>query len=314
MLTRRHIRIKVIQSVYSFSLDKGRKIDDQILFFNKSILETYNLYILMLSLFKELKIHSKEQLLAYKKNSITKDENYLGINCLAKNKFLDFFDDHAALESQIKNKNFINWDLEFKFIKRLVLKIIKSENFKKYSLIKSPNLKDCQSSLINLFKDIIAPSTYLHNYIEDQNLSWVTDLPLVNTFILKTFKNLNIKEPNSLKIPKPKQQEEDLEFGIKLLKVVISKSSELHNEIKGKTPNWDPERIAFIDQVILRTAIAELLYFEDIPAKVTLNEYLEIAKDYSTPNSNNFVNGVLDKLLKDFKNENRLMKTGRGLL
>ena len=314
MLTRRHIRIKIIQSVYSFSVDKGRKIDDQILFFNKSILETYNLYLLMLSLFKELKIYSKEQLLAYEKNSITKDENYLGINCLAKNKFLDFFDNHAALESQIKNKNFIKWDLEFKFIKRLVLKIIKSENFKKYSLIKSPNLKDCQSSLINLFKDIIAPSTYLHNYIEDQNLSWVTDLPLVNTFILKTFKNLNIKEPNSLKIPKPKQQEEDLEFGIKLLKVVISKSSELHNEIKGKTPNWDPERIAFIDQVILRTAIAELLHFEDIPAKVTLNEYLEIAKDYSTPNSNNFVNGVLDKLLKDFKNENRLMKTGRGLL
>ena len=314
MLTRRHIRIKIIQSVYSFSLDKGRKIDEQILFFNKSILETYNLYILMLSLFKELKIHSKEQLLAYQKNGIIKDENYLGINSLAKNKFLNFLDNHAGLESQIKDKNFIKWDLEFKFIKRLLLKIIKSENFKKYSLIKSPNLKDCQSSLINLFKDIIAPSTYLHNYIEDQNLSWVTDLPLVNTFLLKTFKNLNIKEPKSLKIPKPKQQEEDLEFGIKLLKIVISKSSELHNEIKGKTPNWDPERFAFIDKVILRTAIAELLHFEDIPAKVTLNEYLEIAKDYSTPNSNNFVNGVLDKLLKDFKNENRLMKTGRGLL
>ena len=91
MLTRRHIRIKIIQSVYSFSLDKGRKIDDQILFFNKSILETYNLYLLMLSLFKELKIHSKEQLLAYQKNGIIKDENYLGINCLAKNKFLRFF-------------------------------------------------------------------------------------------------------------------------------------------------------------------------------------------------------------------------------
>ena len=314
MLTRRHIRIKIIQSVYSFSLDKGRKIDDQILFFNKSILDTYNLYLLMLSLFKELKIHSKEQLLAYQKNGIIKDENYLGINCLAKNKFLDFFDNHAALESQIKNKNFINWDLEFKFIKRLVLKIIKSENFKKYSLIKSPKLEDCQDSFISLFKDIIAPSSYLYNYLEDQNLYWIADLPLVNTFLLKMFKNFDIKDSNSLKFPQPKQQEEDLKFGVKLLKIVISKSSELHNEIKGKTPNWDPERIAFIDKVILRTAIAELLHFQDIPAKVTLNEYLEIAKDYSTPNSNNFVNGVLDKLVKDFKNENRLMKTGRGLL
>ena len=233
---------------------------------------------------------------------------------LAKNKFLNFLDNHAELESQIKIKIFIKWDLEFKFIKKLVLKIIKSENFKKYSLIKSPNLEDCQSSFISLFKDIIAPSSYLYNYLEDQNLYWIADLPLVNTFILKMFKNLNIKDSNSLKIPRTKATEEDLKFGIKLLKIVISKSSELHNEIKGKTPNWDPERIAFIDQVILRTAIAELLYFEDIPAKVTLNEYLEIAKDYSTPNSNNFVNGVLDKLVKDFKNENRLMKTGRGLL
>lgn len=268
----------------------------------------------MLSLFKELKIHSKEQLLAYQKNGIIKDENYLGINCLAKNKFLNFLDNHAGLESQIKNKNFIKWDLEFKFIKRLVLKIIKSENFKKYSLIKSPKLEDCQDSFISLFKDIIAPSSYLYNYLEDQNLYWIADLPLVNTFLLKMFKNFDIKDSKSLKFPQPKQQEEDLKFGVKLLKIVISKSSELHNEIKGKTPNWDPERIAFIDKVILRTAIAELLHFEDIPAKVTLNEYLEIAKDYSTPNSNNFVNGVLDKLVKDFKNENRLMKTGRGLL
>ena len=106
------------------------------------------------------------------------------------------------------------------------------------------------------------------------------------------FKNFDIKDSNSLKFPEPKQHEEDLKFGVKLLKIVITKSSELHNEIKGKTPNWDPERIAFIDKVILRTAIAELLYFKDIPTKVTLNEYLEIAKDYSTPNSNTFVDNV----------------------
>ena len=108
----------------------------------------------MLSLFKELKIHSKEQLLAYKKNSITKDENYLGINCLAKNKFLDFFVNHAELESQIKNKNFIKWDLEFKFIKRLVLKIIKSENFKKYSQILKRDINIGISSKLSVFFNI----------------------------------------------------------------------------------------------------------------------------------------------------------------
>ena len=125
-------------------------------------------------------------------------------------------------------------------------------------------------------------------------------MPLVNTFLLKTFKNLDFKDSNSLKFPDPEAKEEDLNFGIQLLNLVISKKEDLLNEIEGKTPNWDPERIAFLDQVILRTAIAELLYFEDIPTKVTLNEYLEIAKDYSSPKSNIFINGVLDKIVKDY--------------
>ena len=314
MLTRRHIRIKIIQSVYSFSLDKGKKIKDEIIFFNKSIYDAHDLYILILSLFKEVKNHTDEQIKAYKKNNIKKDENYIGLNHLAKNKALEFLSNHIELERQIKKRNFIKWDLEFKFIKKLVLKIIKSENFKNKSLIKNSTLIADKSSLIDFFKNVIAPSTYLYNYLEDQNLTWGADLPLVNTFLLKTFKNLDFKDSNSLKFPEPEAKEEDLNFGKQLLNLVISKKEDLLNEIEGKTPNWDPERIAFLDQIILRTAIAELLYFEDIPTKVTLNEYLEIAKDYSTPNSNNFINGVLNKLVKDFKKQNRLTKSGRGLL
>ena len=269
---------------------------------------------MILSLFKEVKNHTNEQIKAYKKNNIKKDENFKGLNYLAKNKALEFLNNHIELERQIKKRNFIKWDLEFKFIKKLVLKIIRSDNFKNKSLVKNPNLISDKSSLIDFFKNIIAPSTYLYNYLEDQNLTWGADLPLVNTFLLKTFKNLDFKDPNNLKFPNPEEKEEDLKFGIQLLNLVISKKEDLLVEIEGKTPNWDLERIAFLDQVILRTAIAELLYFEDIPTNVTLNEYLEIAKDYSTPNSNNFINGVLNKLVKDFKKQNRLMKSGRGLL
>ncbi len=96
-------------------------------------------------------------------------------------------------------------------------------------------------------------------------------------------------------------------------KVIINQEA-LEQELEGKTPNWEADRIAYIDLIILKIAIAELLYFPSIPAKVTLNEYLELAKDYSTPKSNHFVNGVLDKLVKEFEQENRLNKTGRGLL
>ena len=120
--------------------------------------------------------------------------------------------------------------------------------------------------------------------------------------------------PESLSFPDFEKQHEDIVFGRTLLEKVIVNDEQLQNELEGKTPNWDTDRIAQIDNVILKIAIAELLYFPSIPSKVTLNEYLEIAKDYSTPNSNNFVNGVLDKLVKEFEQENRLNKTGRGLL
>jgi len=145
-------------------------------------------------------------------------------------------------------------------------------------------------------------------------LTWVDDLPMVNTFILKMLKNIEVNKPQSLIFPKPSENQEDTDFGIHLLEKVIVNDEKLQKELLGKTPNWDTDRIAQLDNVILKIAIAELLYFPLIPSKVTLNEYLEIAKDYSTPNSNNFVNGVLDKLVKEFSQENRLNKTGRGLL
>ena len=118
----------------------------------------------------------------------------------------------------------------------------------------------------------------------------------------------------SLPFPEYFKSEEDVLFGLELLEKVIANDEKLQFELEGKTPNWDADRIALLDRVILKIAITELLFFPSIPSKVTLNEYLEIAKDYSTPNSNNFVNGVLDKLVKEFEEENRLNKSGRGLL
>ena len=127
-------------------------------------------------------------------------------------------------------------------------------------------------------------------------------------------KQIDTKDSNSLKFPKPIENQEDLTFGVTLLEKTIVEDVKLQKELEGKTPNWEAERIAKLDGVILKIAIVELLHFPGIPTKVTLNEYLEIAKDYSTPNSNNFVNGVLDKLVREFSQEKRMIKTGRGLL
>jgi N utilization substance protein B len=105
-----------------------------------------------------------------------------------------------------------------------------------------------------------------------------------------------------------------IDFGIELFEKAIANEEALQKELDGKTPNWDSERIANLDAILIKLAIAELFYFSNIPPKVTLNEYLEIAKEYSTPKSNLFINGVLDSLVKEYEKTNRMNKQGRGLL
>ena len=314
MLTRRHIRIKVMQSVYSFKVGEGKMLDDEIIFFKDSIAKSYDLYFLMFSLLKSIKQYVDDQLVTYNTHKILKDQKYLKLKRLSDNRFLEFINQHKVLNKYLKNKKFISWDLEFIFTKDLVEEIISNEAFIVYLNKKSPSENDDLEWLIKSFKNIIASSSYLYNYLEDNNLTWIDDLPVVNTFILKTLKKLKTNNLESLKFPKIDESFDDIEFGIQLLKKSILEEEKLLKELEGKTPNWGAERIAQMDKVILKIAIAEILHFPEIPTKVTINEYLEISKDYSTPNSNNFINGVLDKLVREFVDEKRVIKQGRGLL
>ena len=156
--------------------------------------------------------------------------------------------------------------------------------------------------------------TWDFEYIVDKKLTWEDDLPVVNTFIVKQIKSINLTNKNKIIFPEITNFKNDIFFGQKLLKICIENKHEITNELRGKTPNWETERITNIDLMILKAAIAEILNFKLIPTKVSINEYIEISKDYSTPKSNVFINGVLDQLVKEFELENRLNKVGRGLI
>ena len=314
MLTRRHIRIKVMQSVYSFTVGKQFKIDDEVKFFKESVEHTFNLYLLLLGLIKSLHAYAEQQLETIQKHNIQNETHFFILQKFAQNKVLLFIKNHKSLSEHLNNKKLINWDLEFKYLKELFELVTSSAIFKAYMALENIKIADDLKLVLKIFKDHIATSSYLYDHIEDQRLTWIDDLPMVNTFMLKMLKKIKVNKPQTLLFPKPNENQEDTDFGIQLLEKVIVNDEKLQKELLGKTPNWDTDRIAQLENVILKIAIAELLYFPLIPSKVTLNEYLEIAKDYSTPNSNNFVNGVLDKLVKEFSQENRLNKTGRGLL
>ena len=303
-----------MQSVYSFSLTNQKELKEELLFFEQSVNQFYNLYLLILGLFKALKNKTEEQIKAYSVHNIKIDKNYNALNALSQNTILKFISSHKELELTLKNKKFLRWDLEPVFLNDLLSEIFKWDEFENYTSLGSFSEKVDQNWFIKCFKEILTCSKYLFSYLEDNQLTWIDDLPVVNTFILKMLRKIDHKKPQSLKFPNQKNDKEVIDFGMDLLKKTISNNEQILEDLNGKTPNWDSERIALLDQAILKTAITELLHFPSIPTKVTINEYLEIAKDYSTPNSNNFVNGVLDELVREFTKNKRFTKKGRGLL
>ena len=186
--------------------------------------------------------------------------------------------------------------------------------YKDYLSTKTSTFKEDKAFVIDVFKEIIAPNEKLYNYLEDKNITWLDDLPVINTTIVKLLRKTNPSTSQSHFVPKLVRNEEDIEFAVDLLNKTILNLSSLSKEIEGKTANWDKDRIANIDFVLLQMAICEFQKFPSIPVKVTINEYLEIAKEYSTPKSNVFINGILDRLVKEYSDKGTLNKVGRGLI
>jgi transcription antitermination protein NusB len=174
-------------------------------------------------------------------------------------------------------------------------------------------LNEDKNFIADLFSEVIAPNDKLYDYLEDYKLTWLDDLPTINTLVLKQIKQLK-SENDTFLVTKLYKDLDDKDYVKNLFRKTVLNEVELSKEYIDKTPNWDTERIAEIDTIILKMAICELLKFPSIPVKVTINEYLEIAKEYSTPKSSIFINGILDNIVKDYQKNNRLTKAGRGLL
>jgi len=189
--------------------------------------------------------------------------------------------------------------------------IKESDLFVKYNSAAS-NFKTDKEFVIDVFKTIIAPNDKLASFYEDQYIGWVDDLPFVNTIVVKTY--ASIKENSILILDNLYKDEDDRDFVKELFRKVVLLHTDYDEEIDKKTPNWDYDRIAGIDLILIKMAISEFLHFPSIPTKVTINEYLEIAKDYSSDKSSFFINGVLDKIEKEYQKEGKIKKIGRGLL
>ena len=168
--------------------------------------------------------------------------------------------------------------------------------------------------MVTIFEEIIAPDDDFYEFIEDHNLTWVDDYPIVNTFIVKLFKNLRPNPPEKYFTPTLYNTDDEKLFLSDLFKKTVLNDNKLKGFIDDKLTNWDKERVAVLDNILLKMAVCELLYFPSIPIKVTINEYLELSKEYSTPKSSLFINGILNVIHKELEEKELIKKIGRGLL
>lgn len=313
MLTRRHIRVKVLQSIYALNQNEHPDLSKQERFLLYSLDQMHDLYLLMLQLMVEMRDHAENYLdVSQKKHLATAIEKNPS-RIFIENKVLLLLDSNASLEEIVKKKGLNYWAQDTEYIGILFKNLREKDWYEDYLLKENTSFSEDQSFITKVYKEVIAPNEKLYEYLEDKRLTWIDDFPIVNTAIVKMLGKISEKNVANVLIPALYKDIEDREFAIQLLQKVVVNEQKLSSEIDGKTPNWDQDRIAELDFIILKMGIAEFLYFPSIPVRASINEYLEISKEYSTPKSSIFVNGILDKLVKEFEISKKLNKIGRGL-
>jgi N utilization substance protein B len=314
VLNRRHIRVKVMQSIYAMHQNGSDSIEKEEKFLLYSIDNILDLYLTMLS--SLIEIGKKEAVFIEKSSQkhITTSQERNPNKKFINNTILQILSENNSLSIALENRKINHWELNEDYIQILLDSIKNSGFYAKYMANTVNNFEEDKQFILDIFTELIVPNQKLYEFLEDNKLTWIDDIPVVNTQIIKQLKLIKSAKDEAFRVPKIFKDQEDKEFVTNLFRKTVLNERELAKEYVDKTPNWDSERIAEIDTIVLKMAICEFVKFPSIPVKVTINEYLEIAKEYSTPKSSIFINGILDNLVKEFEINNKLNKIGRGLM
>ncbi len=303
-----------MQSIYAMHQNGSDNIEGQEKFLFYSIDAIQDLYLIMLSSLIEMAKKEKVFLhLSSQKHLATPEERNPN-NKFINNTIFQLLEDNNSLSIALENRKITNWNIHDDYINLLLTSLKESKLYAKYMSNTVNTFEEDKQFVIDVFSEIIVPNEKLYEYLEDDKLTWIDDIPVVNTHIVKQLKAIQSADDDSFRVPKLFKDAEDKDFAKDLFRKTVLNEKELAKEFDSKTPNWDMDRIAEIDTIILKMAICELLKFPSIPVKVTLHEYFELAKEYSTPKSSIFINGILDNLVKEFQTNKKMIKAGRGLM
>jgi len=313
MISRRIIRTKVLQILYAYysSEDKSLSKTEKELFF--CIHKSYDLYHYLMALVIDVANYAEKRIDIKKKKLQPTDEDLHPNTKFTSNLLIQQLRTNRQLNAYIDQKK-LSWGNNPELIKELYLIMVESDVYKNYMADENRSYLDDRKFIERLFNKVILLTEDLYIVLEEQSIFWNDDVDFVISMIIKTIKKFNEFSDSDNKLMPLYKDDEDRDFTKNLLRKSIINHDELRELIKLHSKNWDVERIAFMDILIMQLAIAEFIYFPSIPTKVSMNEYIELSKFYSTEKSRNFINGILDKTLKDLKNSNKINKIGRGLI
>ena len=309
MISRRHIRIKVMQSLYSYFSQKESSIsisEKEMLKHIENINELHNVLLsLLLEIFKYAETYFEDN----KKKFLPSSEDLNPNTKFTDNFIFKILKNSSSLLTKMKKSSSVLIDNDHDLIRKIFIELINSETYAKFILLEKSTKADDVRFINNILNNHILNNHVLHHILEENSIYWIDDLPFVATIIMGNFKLYKLANQKSVF-----KNLSDKNFSKELFSGAILNNEDYEKVIIDKSKNWDLERIALMDQILIKMAFCEILNMEDLPVKVTLNEYIEISKYYSTTKSKMFVNGLLDNAINDFKSKKMIKKSAKGLL
>ena len=309
MLSRRHIRLKVMQSLYSYFSVKEDNMPVAERAMLKHIKEVVELNLVIISLLIELVKYADNFYEEGKKKYLPSAEDLNPNRRFVDNKLIALIREDSALMDRVSKVSGIWLKNDYDIVRKLFAVLYKSELYAKYIASEEKGVDVDQRFIVNALNDIILNNELVHHILEERSIYWIDDLPFVATIIMGQIKTQKSMNPTSVF-----KDESDERFALKLFRNTINNNKDYEDIIVKFSKNWELERIAIMDQLFLKMAFAEIFSMEDLPVKVSMNEYIEISKYYGGAKSKLFVNGLLDNVVKTYTREGKIKKMGRGLV
>ena len=313
MLNRRHLRIKILHILYGFYQDEDLDATKAKKALDHSIDKMCQLYLLLLSMIAEMQGLAIDKIEAGRKKQLPTEEDLHPNTKFVRNAPLRVLANSKKLKSKLAETN-VGWGDHRELLRNLHRSLQDDEEYISYMNSDERSFRHDRESLIRMFRKHLINETAFQEMLEEESIFWVDDLDLASSMVIKTIKSINEEDDEVEILPVWRNDDDDKEFMDGLFTQTLAQGETNEKLIEEGAQNWELERIALIDRILMKMALAEAKSFESIPLKVTLNEYIELSKYYSTEKSHGFINGILDQLFTKLSESGDIKKTGRGLI